>query len=125
MDRIILEDFYVESVNTLNTLHWTAKGRLKKKYVEAVMVAMYSPKPPIKKAKKNQKFELHYLHIRKKRRMIYDHDNLVSGSKMLQDSLTDMKFIYDDDIKYIGKPTHKQVAGEENMIIITRQPQTP
>ena len=81
---------------------------------------MYEHKPRIKKAKFGQKYKLSYLHIREKRRIICDHDNLVGGSKMLQDALRDMEFIFDDDEKFIGKPTHKQIAGEKNTIIITR-----
>ena len=63
--------------------------------------------------------------IREKRRIIRDHDNLCGGSKPLQDALRDMKFIFDDDIEFIGIPDHKQIAGKKNMIVITRLLQTP
>ena len=125
MDKITIEDCFVSSLNTINTMHWAKRHRMKKEFMKAVMVAMYEPKPRIKKAKFGQKYKLSYLHIREKRRIIRDHDNLIGGSKMLQDALRDMGFIFDDDIEFIGIPTHKQIAGKKNMIIITRTLQTP
>ena len=123
MDKIELKDNFVLSQNVLNTLHWSKKHKLKKEWMKAVMVAMYEPKPRIRKAKLGEKFKLSYLHIREKHRIIRDHDNLVGGSKPLQDALRDMNFIFDDDIEFIGKPIHTQIAGETNSIIITRTPQ--
>lgn len=120
MDKIVIEDAFVLSQNVLNTLHWSKKHKIKNEWMKAVMVAMYEPKPRIKKAKFGDKFQISYLHIRQKHRIIHDYDNLVGGSKLLQDALRDMDFIFDDDIEYIGRPKHKQIVGKKNMIIITR-----
>lgn len=122
MDKIIIEDAFVLSQNVLNTLHWSKKHKIKKEWMKAVMVAMCEPSPRIRKAKFGEKFWISYLHIRQKCRIIRDYDNLVAGSKPLQDALSDMDFIFDDDIEYIGIPKHKQIAGDKNMIIITRTP---
>ncbi len=122
MDKIVIYDAFVLSQNVLNTLHWSKKHKIKKEWMKAVMVAMCEPSPRIKKARFGAKYRLSYLHIRQKRRIIRDHDNLVAGSKPLQDALRDMDFIFDDDIEYIGRPKHNQVEGEKNMIVITRTP---
>ncbi len=122
MDKIIIEDAFILSQNVLNTYHWSKKHKIKKEWMKAVMVAMCTPKPKIRKAKFGEKFTLSYLHIREKRRIIRDYDNLVGGSKLLQDALRDMDFIFDDDIEFIGNPKHTQIAGETNSIIITRTP---
>ena len=120
MDKIILDDCFVSSQNTLNTLHWSKRHKMKNGFKWAVMVAMNEPKPRIKKAKFGQKYKLSYLHIREKRRIIRDHDNLIAGSKILQDALRDMDFIFDDDEKFISSPIHKQVDGDNNTIKIKR-----
>ena len=122
MDKLILNDCFVPSQNVLNTLHWSKKHKIKKEFQKAVLVAMCEPKPRIKKATFGQKYTLNYLHIREKRRIMRDQDNLIAGSKPLQDALSDMGFIFDDDIEFIGRPVHTQIVGETNSIIITRTP---
>ena len=107
----------IESRNVIDRLHWAAKSRLRKVYQLFIRQEMSHYR--LKKAEPGEKFILELTTFRKRR--IGDHDNLVGGAKQMIDALVHEGFIWDDDTKFIGKPSIAQMKSKEECTIIRRE----
>ena len=108
----------IESRNVIDRLHWSTKSNLRKTYQLFIRQQMSHYR--LKKAEPGEKFILELTTFRKRR--IADHDNLVGGAKQMIDALVHEGFIWDDDTKFIGKPSIAQAkAGKEECTIIRRE----
>ena len=109
----------IRSENKIRGEHWVHRNKNKGLWKMYIRRAMRHQK--LKDATKGQKFKLSLVHIRPAKNQIKDYDNIVGGSKIVQDCLSEEGFIWDDTMKLIGIPNHKQEIGPEMKTIITRE----
>ena len=107
------------SENKIRSVHWSRRNQNKGYWKMYIRKAMRHQK--LQDATKGQKFKLSVVHIRPAKNQIKDYDNIVGGSKIVQDCLSEEMFIWDDTMKLIGVPNHKQEIGPEIKTIITRE----
>ena len=109
----------IKTLNQTLREHWAVKKR--EKGLWKMFIRSEMRKQKLKDATKGQKFKLSMLHIRPARRKIKDYDNMVGGSKIVQDCLTGEGFLWDDTMDFIGIPKHTQIIGKELKTIISRE----
>lgn len=109
----------IKTLNQVLREHWVVKKR--QKGLWKMFIRNQMRKQKLKDATKGQKFKLSFVHIRPPRKKIKDYDNLVGGSKAIQDCLVEEGFLWDDTMDFIGVPKHTQIIGNELKTIISRE----
>lgn len=103
----------IKSMNEILRMHWAERKRLQKEY--QLLIRQQMSKHKLDKADPGELHSVRILTFRK--RKLRDHDNLVGGGKPLLDALVEEGFIWDDDVKTIGKPKYNQEIGDLQTII--------
>ncbi len=103
----------VQSRNKIDKMHWSDKSRLRQMY--QLFIRQQMSKYRYEPAKEGEQHNIEIITYRK--HPVGDYDNLIGGVKQLLDALVNENFIWDDRIKYIGKPDIRQEKGDNYTII--------
>jgi Holliday junction resolvase RusA-like endonuclease len=104
-------------------MHWSRRAKLRDDY--QLLIQNQMSLNNITKTSAGEEYRIIIIAHRKRR--IRDYDNLVGGCKQLLDALSRAGFIWDDDEKYIDKPSYIQekAKDEEYTTIIRRKANAP